>query len=49
MKAVSVLAEKRPRRADRLEGAVATPTGPKFCVVVTNPSMREVGRVITAS
>jgi hypothetical protein len=49
MKAVSVLAEKRPMRADRLEGAVGAPTGSKLCVVVNDPSMREVGRVITAS
>ena len=49
MMAVSVFAEKRSMRVERLEEAVAAPTEPKLRVVVTNPSMREVRRVITVS
>jgi hypothetical protein len=49
MMAVSVFAEKRSMLVERLEEAVAAPTEPRLCVVVPNPSMREVRRVITAS
>jgi hypothetical protein len=49
MKAVSVFAERRFVRTVRLAAAVAIPTEPELCPVVTDPSMREVVRVIAAS